>query len=56
LVEASDTVFEGLLRALVALSKIDCSKLKRSVFKELAENPSLERLEEVLAFTKLIEV
>jgi hypothetical protein len=56
IVEASDADLGRLLRAHAALSRIDHAALRRKVFKELAENPSLKRLEQVLALTKLIEV
>ena len=43
-----------ILKALSALSRVKPSILRKKIFDELAEDPSLEKLERVLALSKLI--
>jgi len=53
-IKLPDDVGERLLRLLSALSRVKPSILRRKTFRMLAENPSLEELERVLAVTKLV--
>lgn len=56
MVNVPDKVCRRLLAALAALSRIGRPVLHRRSFEELAENPTLKRLEQALALTKLVEV
>ncbi|MEM2921201.1 MAG: hypothetical protein QXF26_02660 [Candidatus Bathyarchaeia archaeon] len=56
MVNVPDKVCRRLLAALAALSRIGRPVLHRRSFEELAENPTLERLEQALALTKLVKV
>ncbi|OYT46578.1 hypothetical protein B6U84_00055 [Candidatus Bathyarchaeota archaeon ex4484_40] len=49
-----EDVANRILKAISALSEVKPSILRRKVFDELAENPSLEELERVLAIIKLV--
>jgi len=51
-----DKVCRRLLAALASLSRIDGAALYGRVFEELGENPTLEKLEQALALTRLVEV
>ena len=56
MVNVPDKVYRRLLEALAALSRIGRAALDGRVLEELAENPTLERLEQALALTKLVKV
>jgi len=53
-VQLSEDDADRILRSLSALSRAKPSILRKKVFDELAEDPSLEKLERVLALSKLI--
>lgn len=53
-VQLSEDDGDRILRSLSALSRIKPSVLRKKVFDELAEDPSLEKLERILALSKLI--
>jgi len=56
MVNVPDKVCRRLLAALADLCRIEYAALRRRSFEELAENHTLERLEQALALTRLVEV
>lgn len=53
-VQLSEDDADGIFRTLSALSRVKPSVLRKKVFDELAEDPNLEKLERILALSKLI--
>jgi len=53
-VQLSEDDADGVFRSLSALSRVKPSVLREKVFDELAEDPNLEKLERILALSKLI--
>jgi len=54
-VEVPDEAAERLLKTLFALASLNPSLKRRKIFKDLAENPSLRKLEHVLSIQKLVD-
>jgi len=54
-VEIPDVIAVRLLKALSALGSLNPTLKRRKIFKELAEDPTLEKLEHVLSIQKLID-
>ena len=55
MVSIPDETAERLLKALSALGNLDPKTLRRKVFDELAEEVTLEKLEQALSIQKLID-